>query len=184
MPVDKRQVEEQLSALGDFHRFFTSKEIRYLPQVLVEGEVIHGITSGFYESKTWIIVITNMRLVFLDKGMLFGLKQVDMPLSQIDSISHKTGLLFGEIKVATASGAKTIGSITKRDVVKIASIIAGLVHGGGTLPQASPSESQAADLYATRKDLASQLERLAALREKGVLTEEEFQVSKARILEI
>ena len=180
MPVDKRLVDEQLQALGDFHQFFTSKEIRYLHQILVPGETLHGITSGFYEARTWVIVITNMRLVFLDKGMFYGLKQVDMPLSQVDSISHKTGLFFGEIEVATASGSKTIGKITKRDVVKVASIIAGLIHGGSSLPEAKPS----APSFPSGDDLASQLERLATLRDKGALTEEEFQLSKARVLEL
>lgn len=181
MPVDRRVVEEQLKNLGDFHRFFTSKEIRYLPEVLVEGERVYGVTSGFFESKTWIIVITNMRLIFLDKGMFFGLKQVDMPLSQIDSISHKTGLLFGEIAVATAAGAKTIGSITKKDVVKIASIISGLIHGHGEPPA---PQAAATDARPPADDLVSQFERLATLYEKGALTEDEFHRSKARLLDL
>jgi hypothetical protein len=173
MPVERSVVQSQLNELGDFHRFFTSKEIAYLPAILAEGETIHGITSGFYEAKTWIIVITNLRLLFLDKGMFYGLKQVDMPLSQISSIAHRTGFFFGEIEVATASGKRKIESISKRDVLKIASIISGLIHGGRARPTPASAGS----------DLASQLERLAVLHEKGALTEEEFHLSKSNLLQ-
>lgn len=171
MPVDKQLVERQLEALGDFHRFFTSKEIRYLPQILAEGEAVHGITSGFFEGRTWIIVVTGVRLLFLDKGMFYGLKQVDLPLAQVSSISHKTGFLFGEIEVATSSGSRKIAKLAKRDSLKISSIISGLVHGTTGRDPAPP-----------RNDLASQLEKLAGLRDKGALTDDEFRLSKAKLL--
>lgn len=155
MPVEKRVVEQQLEALGDFQRLFTAKEIRFLPQVLIDGETIYGLTSGFYEGKSWIVVVTDMRIVFLDKGMFYGLKQIDMPLSHISSVSHKTGFFLGEITVATAGGARTIAKIKKREVLKISTLIS---------------------------TLAYKLDRLAALREKGALTEEEFQISKQRVM--
>lgn len=173
MPIDRRTVEKQLEALGDFHRFFTSREIHYLPAILTEDETIHGITSGFYESRTWIIVITNMRLIFLDKGMFYGLKQVDMPLKQISSISYKTGFFLGEIDVATASGHKSIGSVTKKDIIKIVSILSTLIHG---------KPSSQSTLSKPREDFVSLIERLSSLREKGALTEEEFTLSKAKLL--
>lgn len=177
MPVDRKIVQQQLEALGDFYQFFTSKEIRFLPQILAENETIHGLTSGLYEGKTWIIVITDMRLLFLDKGMLYGLRQIDMPLSQISSISHKSGLFFGELQVSTASGAKCIGSIAKKDVLKLCSIISGLIHGSKKKPVSNEP------IQASRPvDLTTQLEKLFILREKGALTEEEYALTKSKLL--
>jgi hypothetical protein len=187
MPIDSEIVKAQLNSLGDFYHFFTSKEIKYLPQILTEDEMIHGITSGFYENKTWLIVITDMRILFLDKGMLYGLKQIDLPITHISSISHKTGFFFGEIQVSTSSGGKTIKNIAKRDVLKISSIVAGLIHGGRR-PKAASSAAQTPALQPTiftpaaRVDLASQLEKLADLHDRGVLTEEEFTLSKAKLI--
>lgn len=187
MPVSKDVVEQQLRELRDFHQFFTSKEIRYLPEILATGETIYGITSGFFEAKTWIIVVTDLRLLFLDKGMFYGLKQIDMPLSKISSVSQKTGLIFGEIEVATTFGSKKISSIPRKSVIKIASILASLIHG--RIPGEPDAESALdADSPATSKgkyipaDLASQLERLDVLYQKGVLTDEEFRLSKAKLL--
>lgn len=169
MAIEKNIVKEQLQALGDFHQFFTAKEIRYLPQILTENETIQGITSGYYEAKTWLIVITNIRLLFLDTGLFFRLRQTDIPLSKINSISYATGLFFGEIEIATGSEVKTISSITKKDVLKIVSIISGLIHSGSR--------------SSTPRDLTSQLERLAALCDKGILTEKEFERCKEKLLE-
>lgn len=174
MAVHRKVVEQQLEALGDFHRFFTSKEIRALPEILADGEIVNGITSGFFEAKTWIIVLTNIRMLFLDKGLLYGMKQVDMPLSKISSIAQKTGLFFGEIEVSTSSGSKKISSIPKKNVLKISSILAGLIHGGPT--KAPP--------MVAATDLASQIEKLDGLRQKGALTDEEFRLSKARLLDL
>ncbi len=174
MPVDKSVIDKQLKELGSFDSWFTKKEIRYLPDVIDEEEEIKAITSGLHEGNTWLIVITTRRILFLDKGMIYGLKQMEMPLTQITSVSHKTGLMFGDIEIYTAGGKKKIETISKRDVPKVAAILSDLikqVHYNRNPSQ--PSQ---------QPDIVSQLEKLAELKEKGILTEEEFLAQKAKIL--
>ena len=173
MSVDKQVVKQQLHELGDFHRFFTSREVSCLHEVLTGGEVIHAVTSGFFDGHTWIVVVSNIRILFLDKGMFYGLKQVDMPLNKISSISQKTGFFFGEIEVASSSGSKKITSIPKRNVLKVSSILAGLIHG---------DTAKAAPLRERATDLATQFEKLDSLHQKGALTDDEFRMSKAKLL--
>ena len=174
MAVDKKVVDEQIKKLGDFNRWFTKKEIKYLPRVLDEGEEVKAMTSGVHEGTTWLIVVTTRRIIFLDKGMIYGLKQMEMPLTQITSVSHKTGLMLGEIEINTAGGKKKIETMSKKDVPKVAAIVSDLVeriHASVNIAQQTQ-----------HPDLASQLERLAALKNKGVLTEKEFLVQKAKLL--
>jgi len=71
--VDKSTVDKQIDALGDFYRYFTKKERNHLHKVLSPGEQIHAMTSGLHDGSTWLITITNKRVLFLDKGMLYGL---------------------------------------------------------------------------------------------------------------
>ena len=170
MSVSKNAVTQQLHSLGDFHRFFTSREIGCLPDILAEGETIHGITSGFYEARTWIIVITDIRLIFLDKKFFVGVRQVDMPLAHISSISQKSGFFFGEIEVATSSGRRSITNLPRKNVMKISSIIAGLIHGDST------------KVGIGNADLAQQFEKLENLWQKGALTDDEFARAKSKIL--
>ena len=175
MKATASSVEAQIKALGDFHQWFTRREIQHLPEVLSPGETIRALTSGVYEGKTWLITVTDQRLLFLDKGMLYGLKQVELPLRHISSISHTTGLMFGELQIATGSGKSIVKSIPKAEVAKISSIVSSLIRAAHS-PSAPPASSTAP------VDVSAQLERMASLMERGVLTPQEFAVQKAKLL--
>ncbi|WP_240725954.1 PH domain-containing protein [Escherichia sp. E4208] len=60
------------------------------------------------DGNTWLITLTNQRVIFLDKGMIFGVKQVDISLRNIVSVGGKTGLIFGEIMISTSGQNYTI----------------------------------------------------------------------------
>lgn len=175
MAVDKQIVDQQIAALGQFSQWFTKKELRYLPEVMVPGEIVMGLTSGLYQNNTWLIAVTNRRVLFLDKGLIYGLKQLELPLAQISAIAHKTGLLFGTISISTSSATEAITQIVKADTVNIANIISSLVADWHKPKSSSHSVTQPTDLI-------SQLERLAALKDKGLLTEAEFQTQKDKLL--
>jgi hypothetical protein len=172
-------VEAQLEALAsEFNQWFTKAEIQHLPEVLHSGEQIKALTSGRYQGNTWLITVTDQRLLFLDKGLLYGLKQVDLPLHQISSLAHKTGLVFGELHIATSGGFCVVENIPKGDAAKVAAIVSALVRKAHEATQTAPVPSSSSGAV----DVASQLERLAALMEKGILTKEEFAAQKAKLL--
>lgn len=175
MAVDKSVVDEQIAALGDFDQWFTKKERNYLHEVMTPGETIHAMTSGLLDGNTWLITVTDKRVLFLDKGMVYGLKQMEMPIAQISAVSHRTGMLLGKIDVSTAGGTKSITQIQKADVPKVAQIISDLVHR----PAAAAPPANAA---VSSDDVVSQLERLAALKAAGALTDEEFQHQKSKLM--
>ena len=163
----------QLESLREFHHWFTKKELDHLPEVLHQGELVKALTSGRYQGNTWLIAVTDQRILFLDKGMVFGLKQFDLPLHQISSLSHQLGLVFGTLHIATSGFHCVVENIPKDELARVAAIISAQVRNTH-----APDAATAQDTV----DVASQLERLAALRQKGVLTEEEFVAQKAKIL--
>lgn len=67
-----------------------------------------------------------------------------------------------------------VGNIPNRDVAEIARIVSNLVRVTHT--------PAAASVPVATNDIASQLERLAALMDKGVLTPAEFAAQKAKLL--
>ncbi len=121
-------IGEQMKALGAFDTFFTKKEIKYLPEILRPGETIKAMTSGMLDANTWLITATDQRVIFLDKGMLYGLKQLEIPLKAITGVILKTGLMFGGINITAASVTHTITMIPKSDVKKVTDIISMLVQ--------------------------------------------------------
>lgn len=203
MPTMK-QVKEQIARLPSEGRylFWTSKEVRSLPSILEDDERIYAITSGFVENNTWLLVCTDRR-IFLDRGWLYGLKQIQMPLNRINSIDHEIGIAFGTISIWDGATRMTVGTILRSKVhyfVKIAKKAMEDYNQRVSMhyqqqmmmqqqqqqqmmqqqqqPQMSP-EQQAQRM----SDMAQHLEKLAALRDKGILTEEEFQAQKARMLQ-
>lgn len=175
MSMDQQTFDQQLKDLkaqGVFHEYYTKKEVRHLPSVLHSDEKIFAMTSGFYDGTTWLVTVTDRRILFLDKGIVMGLKQAEISIPHVSSITHKIGLIFGEIHVSSSSGTAVIGQIPKQHVTPLVQALSNLVSKKPAMPQS----------HNIGADVAGQIERLAALREKGVITDEEFQGQKAKIL--
>ncbi|QDU83092.1 hypothetical protein Pla163_01880 [Planctomycetes bacterium Pla163] len=163
-------VLRQIRALASADTFGTTKEVRHLPDVLFDDEPVLGITSGMMAGDTWLIVCTDRRVVLLNRGLVYGLKQREMPLERINSIEHSTGLVLGSIAIWDGADRMEIRNVVKQTVMPF-------VDAVNRARVALGSERASGD------DRVTQLERLADLRERGALTEAEFDEQKRRVLE-
>ena len=133
------------------------------------------------DSNTWLITLTNRRVIFLDKGMIYGLKHIDVNLKDIVSVGGKTGLIFGDILISTSGQNYSIKQVSKSSVVPFIN----LINETRDNPHSSiPTNAQPHSSTSEKPfdDAISKLERLAELKENGVLTDEEFQQQKQRVL--
>lgn len=169
----KKQIQEL--KLSNISNYLGRKEINELPQILAESETIDNIAQGTYNNGQGILVSTNRRLVFVDKGLLYGLKVEDFPLDKITTIQYETGLLLGEIKIHTS------GNIAKIDNVEKATARAFAEFVRNKLSQ--PKETTA-PIIKNQPDVYDQLEKLAKLKEQGILTQEEFDTQKKKLLNL
>ncbi len=168
------EVKRQIEAYTHSYIFWTKKEIRALPEILEHDEKIKAITSGFMNNATWLAVCTDRRIIFLNRGMFYGLRQVQMPLDRIQSIDHEFTIFFGSISVWDGASAFTINMVLKSSILPF-------VKATQEQMQIIRNKSRQ-PIIQTGTDIASQLERLATLKEKGHLTEEEFQAQKKKLL--
>lgn len=163
--------------IGD-DQFFTKKEMDYLPEALSDGEQVLAFTSGLMDGNTWLLTLTQWRIIFLDKGMFYGLKQTDIELDKVYSVTAETKMMFGTIKIQVGSSERKVEQITKKAAVNFANKVRDLIRSRADGSHAaSSSAAMPAD-----DEIVSKLERLADLKERGVLTDEEFSAQKARIL--
>lgn len=109
-------VKKRFKEVGVLKQFGTKKEVTELPNHIDDenGEIIVYACSAMLDGNTWLMVCTNKKLLFLDKGMVYGLKKVEMPLSKINSISYKTGLVLGEISIYHGSAYMKLECIDKK----------------------------------------------------------------------
>ena len=171
-------IKAEIAALGEVDLFGTAKEVSHLPEILHDDENIKYLTSGLMDGTTWLVVCTQKRVLLLDHGFLFGFKQSEMNLENINSISFQTGLLFGAIEIWHGGARMLIENCDKKTVKPFTDAVNAAMQaikkGQGNTPQ-NPVTS-ASD------DVVSQLERLASLMEKGILSQEEFQAQKKKLL--
>lgn len=109
-------IKEDIKALGEVDLFGTAKEVTHLPEILHDDESIKYLTSGLMDGTSWLIVCTQKRILLLDHGFLFGFKQSEMNLANINSISYQTELLFGSIEIWHGGARMLIENYDKKTV--------------------------------------------------------------------
>jgi hypothetical protein len=173
------EVNRQINAYPHRYIFWTKKEIRALPEILDDGERVLAATSGMRDGATWLLVCTNRRLIFLNRGMFFGLRQIQMPLDRIQSIDHSSVIAFGSISVWDGASAVAIGMVWKPSILPFVRVTEEAMYA---LRKGTAKPAAAATATAQPLDVASQIAKLAELKEKGHLTDAEFQAQKKKLL--
>lgn len=171
----QEKIYEQIRKVGAAD-FLVRKEVKELPHILWEDEIIEKIIQGYYNGGTGILVATNKRLIFIDKGLLYGLKVEDFAYDKITSIQYKTGLILGEITIYASGNNAVIQNIQKGIVKPFAEYIRARITSvskHASEPKATPP---------SQEDTISKLERLAALKNSGILSDREFEEQKSKIL--
>jgi len=175
----RAKYKEIADKIGD-DQFFTKKELDYLPEILSDGEEIIAFTSGVMDGNTWLITLTDKRIIFLDKGMIYGLEQTIINLDKINSVSGKTGIFFGEIFIEDGANERHIDNVWKGTV----KIFTNLVMEAIENHRNKLNTPQVIQQQVTEEDPYAKLEKLAGLRDKGIISEEEFTVAKQKLLGI
>jgi len=180
MPT-REQIHAQINKLGHKYIFYTKKEIDRLPGIMTEGEEVRGLTSGFSDYRTVLAVCTNRRLILLDSGMFFGQRQWQVGLDRIQSIDGSYALLFGTITIWDGTAAKRINMVWASSVNPFTQAARRAIDEFRHLStkEAFTGVNMSGGGHT---DVASQLERLAKLKDSGHLTEEEFQTQKKKLL--
>ena len=181
------QIRAQIKALPNKYIFNTEKEIRYLPKIMIEGEQVLALTSGFMNNRTWLAVCTNRRVLFLDRGIFFGLRQIQMNLDRVQAIESEFGLAFGSIRVWDGASSMNISMILKSSIAPFVKTVQEsmdkykrlMVHD---LASAATRAHPTSDPNKNASPMLDELERLAKLKADGHLSEEEYAAAKAKLL--
>jgi Bacterial PH domain/Short C-terminal domain len=170
---DDRGVTAAVQRLGKMSRIFGRKEIRHLRNLLYGTELVTELGQGEYEGKQGLLVLTTERLLFFEKSL--GSETVEeFPLPSIASMTVSKKLT-GERLVVHSSG--NTGEIK------------GMMHGQAeALVRAFRNLKQAqqqpttASTSAVVEDPLARIEQLAGLRDKGIISAEEFEAKKTELM--
>jgi len=170
-------VKDTINKLGMKSAWVVKQEIAALPSILWEDEAIAGAIQGHYNDRAGLLVATQRRLIFIDKGWA-SLRVEDFPYDKITSIQYSTGMVFGEIIIFASGNKARITQLAKAETVAFADLARNHVNRLSAPPQAAAPTGPSS----SAEQRISMLERLATLRQQGILSDAEFEAQKANIL--
>ncbi|MFW2072626.1 PH domain-containing protein [Acinetobacter gerneri] len=176
------QIKSQLSHISGVESLFGRKEIKELPSILWDDEIVEGMITGTYHNGIAALFATNKRLIFVDKGLIFGLKVEDFPYDKVTSVQYETGILMGKITIFT-SGNKAVLKDADKALTKVfAESVRAKINNinGNITTKVQPINTPQTELSMDEK--LNQLERLQKLRDSGILTDDELSIQKSKIL--
>lgn len=187
---NKEAIEKFMRRYG-FNPSYTKSEIKELPEILNFDEVLCGLLEGFLKkvhnrdiNGTGLVIATNKRIIFFRKTFIGTVTKEEIPVSKISSSSYRKGILFGSIAIVTSNNEAVVEQCDKENAKKFIDSVQKVIseHESSQRKVVPPAIPQSAnDKYAI--DL-NQLEKIFDLKQKGILTEEEYLTQKAKILGI
>ncbi len=174
MTVTKAEIKKQIEALGKVSLWGVRKEVRDLANKIDEGEVIIGLLRAFTREGTIVLLVaTEKRLFILDRRAFYGHDNREISYLQIANVRYETGIFFGDIFIDDQGEDHHFGWAYKSDLRRFCNVLGDQV-----------SEYREKSVEADTKYLstADELKKLWDLKEKGVITQEEFRAQKRALL--
>ncbi len=91
--VTREYVQQQLKLIGYKVGFFNKAEVNELVNILMPNENIYECVNGYYEGGYALLVVTNDRLLLIDKKPLQFLTIEDVRFTQISQIFYNNRLI-------------------------------------------------------------------------------------------
>ena len=139
-----------------------------------DDETVRFVALGTFERGAGILVLTDARLLFFLRRVEQPL--LDLPLGRIGSVTTTSGLISGEVDVEVGEDVLAVSRVVKADVEPLADAVRHAV-------EAAPQDVEPSEPQAEKVDPFEAMEKLSALRDRGVITEEEFAAKKQELLD-
>jgi Bacterial PH domain/Short C-terminal domain len=169
------EINAEVKALHVIDDWLTRKEIAELPNILHKNEHIKAMTSGLNDGNTWLITCTTKRIIMMDKGMIYGLKVMEIPLDRINSITHSTGLVLGQIAITDGAVTRQISNVNKTTVKHFVDAV------NSEMDKIRKSNSAPTQVV-QQVSAADEIVKFKSLLDSGVITQEEFEIKKKSLL--
>lgn len=173
--ASKNSFYNELKKLPGFDAFGTKKEIKYLQTMLKEDEEVFAIASGIMDNNTWLVACTRRRIIFIDCGMIYGVKHSEVMIDKVNAVSFKNGLMLGEIHIEDGASTRIVKNVQKYSTKPFVDA----VHKAMDL-----SKKENSMVIHNTSSNADELLKFKQLLDMGAITQEEFEEQKRKLLNI
>jgi uncharacterized membrane protein YdbT with pleckstrin-like domain len=158
------------------------------------GSIIILVVAAYFlyklvERRNNIWAVTNLRII--DEFGVFSNNSKESPLDKINNVSYQQSFWgkifgFGNVQIQTAAevGATSYSFVEKPAELKDAITQMQEEYKSYQMKRqaAEMSGAMTAGSLADKMDVAAEVEKLFELKQRGILTEEEFRTRKAKLL--
>ncbi|WP_338343206.1 PH domain-containing protein [Fructobacillus evanidus] len=182
-PSQTDDIQNQLEEAGVSNLFGTKKEINHLHEYLDPQEKIVYAVSGGREGRSYLIVITNNRLMFINKNMFVGGDYEEIGFDYINAVSYSSKFVLSTIMITNGANTIAIENVDKHNapifVEKLKKAVQDKTADNQQLFQAQqPVQPQ------PQTSNLGQIKELKELLDMGAITQEEFDLKKKELLGI
>ncbi len=167
----EKSIAKITNRFGLFGHLLSQMELNELRNILSKAEEVEAMIYGYHNGTFALMVATNEVLHFIDKR-LFDSRIEDFDYFNIETIEYDQSVMWGMIKMTAANNTIELKYAPKHLLYHFASVVEYKMQRSR---KRSASKS-------TIDSEINTLERLAQMRHKGDLTETEFQLEKAKII--
>lgn len=187
-PTRLDEIKEQIIALNIPLSISVNTEVNELANVLDNNEKLIAVAEGKYLNNNLegILVSTERRVIFIDKNLLGSISEGEFSHDKIVSVQHSYGLISSELKLFTRDGVKAEFKLYNRNASKnFYESIQGSINRPRSSSGERPQSNQTAEGISKKDEtiaIFEKLEKLGKLKETGILTNEEFEEQKKKLL--
>ena len=164
--VEAGKAAEHLQS-GEFAKFYSSG--------LVESTIL-----GKEAKRNGVILATDKRLLIYCSKMFGGYELEEIPYSAMSSIEIGKGLLGHSATFVASSNRARVTMMNKGQPERLISFVKSQI---GLRPHVAAAPTRAPAAPASGTDFVEKIQELAALMDRGLLTAEEFQLAKKKLLD-
>ncbi|WP_080510671.1 PH domain-containing protein [Halorubrum kocurii] len=163
----------------------TKSNVAKIDQHLSPGEKVHYISSGSRysingeEKQTFNVrmVLTDKRIFVKRKHKLIGNEQNTFNYKDISSVNLKSGMVFKKLALEMSATIHGIGITETQDSDEIQAIVDFVREKCGDSGQNRQNADEKSE------DPIDRIEKLSELNESGVISDEEFQNKKEKLMD-
>ena len=172
-------IDRALRGLSIMEATYLSRgEISELPSILWEDELPEAVVSGYYHNGYGLLVATDRRLVFIDKGFR-GLTVEDFYFEDISSIETHQGWMSGSVNIYARGNKEYIENVPNHLVRPFADFLRNKL---ALAKQLKREQQRPVIVASANASVADELVKLAGLRAQGLITDEEFDNLKSKLI--
>ena len=163
-----------------------SRALKGLPEIVRHDEELVTLAAGGYEGRDGVIAVTNQRAIFVGQKLVSRRQRrvESFKANQITSVQSERGPVRGKVIFTVAGNRAIIYAIFPADR---AEEISYAVRSHLTTKPVPPEPPQAPVAQAPPApaggSVGEELGRLADLRDRGVLSDSEFEEQKRKLLD-